>query len=96
MQIRQAKQKDSGIIVRINQALDAGIKNQFWCTREWINDEIKQGNYFVATAGGNSTRIGAINIHLEGEDFLPNEAELISLAVLEKHRGKGAGSSLVK
>lgn len=80
---------DLEAIVKINSQLHMDLPNFIWDQKEWILEEIQNGNFFVFRDNGSIG--GAICFSAD-----ENELEIESLSVSGYEQGKGIGKKLVE
>ena len=91
--IEKAKPRDLGQIVRLNKLLHFNLPNfgeeDQYDRRDWVSEEIREGNFFVLKRGGNIR--GAMCINISGKVLT-----IETLAVDKMRQGKGNGRKLVE
>lgn len=87
--ISVAKKENLNDIVELNKQLHLDIESFKWDQPEYIKEEIRKGNYYVAKEG--SQVVGAIDIQRPGVDELYIEV----LVVDPKKHGFGIGKKLI-
>lgn len=89
--VLKADFSDVADIVSLNKALSLSIPGFFWDTPEWIEQEVRKGNYYVVRDEGD-TAVGAMCLRTYLEK---NAAVIEAVAVRRDFQKSGIGSAFV-